>query len=108
MKRKKNGIGKVQGHALLYGRTSKAIRIVFGEVVGKKEDRNDRIRRTFSKIKQTKTKKQEPKRRKISDDTIKKLDTLKDPLEMMSKFDRTQKYDAAKSNEKYEYGLSDW
>ena len=54
MKRKKNRIGKVQGHALLYGRSSKAIRIVFGEVVGKKEDRNERIRRTFPKIKQTK------------------------------------------------------
>lgn len=114
--RRKSRKGYVQGHALLYGRSSKAIRIVFGEVVGKKEDRNEKIRRAFPKIKQTKKqapkkqelKRQAPKKHKITEDTIKKLETLKDPLEMMSKYSRAQKYEASQSDDKYEYGLSDW
>ena len=38
----------------------------------------------------------------------KKLDNLGDPLAMISRHERTQKYEAANSGEKYGYGLSDW
>lgn len=44
----------------------------------------------------------------MGEDAKRRLDKLKDPLEMMSKYSRAQKYEAAESTEKYEYGLSDW
>lgn len=37
-----------------------------------------------------------------------KLDKLKDPLTIIDRSTRTQKYEAVNSSEKYEYGLSDW
>lgn len=94
---------EVQGHALLYGRSSRAIRIVNGEVTGGRVE----IRHRPPK-KTTKAKKDVLKNYKMNEDTKRRLDRLKDPLEMMSISTRAQKYEAAKSNEKYEYGLSDW
>lgn len=105
-RKKKNKIGKVQGFALLYGRSSKAIRIVNGEIVGKA----DKIIHYSKNIggKKTETKIIAPKRHQISEDAKRKLDKLQDPLEMLSRSSRAQKYEAANSTEKYEYGLSDW
>jgi len=37
-----------------------------------------------------------------------RLDNLQDPLDMMSRHARAQKFEAANSTERYEYGLSDW
>ena len=44
----------------------------------------------------------------MSEDAKRKLDHLGDPLTMISRFERAQKYEAANQTEKYEYGLSDW
>lgn len=107
MKRKtKRHNGATQGHALLYGRSSKAIRVVNGEIVGK-ADKNNYYSKSYSK-KKSETMKLTPKRNQISEDAKKKLDSLQDPLDMINRFSRAQKYDAANSSEKYEYGLSDW
>ena len=44
----------------------------------------------------------------MSEETKRRLDNLQDPLDMMSRHARAQKYEAANSTERYEYGLSDW
>lgn len=44
----------------------------------------------------------------MDEETKKKIDKLKDPLTILSRSARTQKYEASNSTEKYEYGLSDW
>ena len=44
----------------------------------------------------------------MSESIQKKLDNLGDPLAMITRFERAQKYEAANQTEKYEYGLSDW
>ena len=107
MKRKtKRHSGATQGHALLYGRSSKAIRIVNGEIVGK-ANKNYHYSKSDNG-KKSETKKLAPKRHQISEDAKRKLDKLQDPLAMISRFTRAQKYEAANSTEEYEYGLSDW
>lgn len=117
-KKKKKGIGKVQGFAMLYGRSSKAIRIVNGEQVGStgtvRVINGGRARSVYvekpriaPKVSET-VKPAQVKKYIMSDEAKKKLDRLQDPLEMMNRTARTQKYEAAKSDEKYEYGLSDW
>lgn len=100
--RRKTRKGSVQGHALLYGRSSKAIRIVNGKDVGIVEKQHR------PPMKTNETERVVQKNYKMDENTARKLDRLKDPLDMMSKHARAQKYEAAKSTEKYEYGLSDW
>lgn len=120
MKRKtKKHSGSVQGHALLYGRSSKAIRIVHGEIV-RSAKKKDHDCKTYSEIlgrvekKNHSSKKNSGLEKKVqrkyvmNEDTKKKIDKLKDPLTLISRDARSQKYEAAKSTEKYEYGLSDW
>lgn len=101
MKRGKRHRG-VQGHALLYGRSSKAIRIVRGQKVEEVVVRH----RPPKNIGEAK--KQVVKNYKMDDETKKRIDRLKDPLDMMSRHTRAQKYEASNSTEKYEYGISDW
>jgi len=112
MKRKKRHIGDVQGHALLYGRSSRAIRIVNGVEVGKVDNQRHSPKKLVVSKKQTPKvqaqKVQVHKKHQMDEKTKMKLDNLQDPLEMMSKYKRAQKYEAKKSNEEYEYGLSDW
>ncbi len=105
-RKKKNKIGTVQGYALLYGRSSRAIRIVNGEIVGKVDKKIHYSKNIGGK--ETETKKLAPERHQISENAKKKLDKLQDPLTMINRFTRALKYDAANSTEKYEYGLSDW
>ena len=116
MKQKKS-IGNVNGYALLYGHSSRAIRIVNGERVG--STRTTRInnegksrsadrQKTRIVTKVSGIEKTVQKKYKISDETKRKLDRLQDPLEIMNRTARIQKYEAANSTEKYEYGLSDW
>ena len=116
-KKKKKGIGKVQGFAMLYGRSSKAIRIVNGEnvgstrggciIIGRKPRCADGQKpRVVTKVRGTV--KTVQKKYTMSDEAKRKLDRLQDPLDMMNRHERAQKYEAAKSSEKYEYGLSDW
>ncbi len=100
-KKRKNG-GSVQGHALLYGRSSRPILIVNGKKVEAVEKQKSSSKR------KCRAKKKVRKKHRISDDIIQKLEKLPDPLDMMGKYARAQKYEAAKSSEKYEYGLSDW
>ena len=120
-KKKKKGLGNVNGYALLYGRSSKAIRIVNGERVGMVDDkkRNSKAVRIVNgggignmRIRSTSNTSRAAKpaltKYKISDEAKKKLDRLQDPLEMMNRTARAQKYEATKSAERYEYGLSDW
>ena len=132
MKKKKKRIGKVQGFALLYGRSSRAIRIVNGEEVGKvvnqhhsakkktgadnqmrKKSLNgakvsavDTLRRSSKN--NSRAEKQKQKNYKMDEETKRRIDRLQDPLDMMSRNARAQKYEATNSTEKYEYGLSDW
>lgn len=101
MKQRKKHKG-VQGHALLYGRSSKAIRIVNGEQVGIATNQHRPPKKT------NETKRVVQKKYKMNEDTKRRLDRLKDPLDMMNRFARAQKYEMAESTEKYEYGLSDW
>ena len=113
-KKKKKNSGKVQGFALLYGRSSKAIRIVNGEIVGRADKQNHSPRKysgtvkSVQKVQKIEKVRKTPKKYVMSEGVQKKLDNLGDPLTMMTRFDRAQKYEAANSNEKYEYGLSDW
>ena len=116
-KKKKKNCGKVQGFALLYGRSSKAIRIVNGEIVGRADKENHSPRKysgtvksvqKLQKIQKVRKTSKTPKKYVMSEGIQKKLDNLGDPLTMMTRFERAQKYEAANSNEKYEYGLSDW
>lgn len=100
--RRKSRKGSVQGHALLYGRSSKAIRIVNGERVGTFVSQPRYSKKTYE------TEKVVPKKYKMDEETKRRLDKLKDPLDMMSKYTRAQKYEATKGTEQYEYGLSDW
>jgi len=93
--------GSVQGHALLYGRTSRAIRIVNGEKV--EVERQQRPPKRIGV-----TVKQVQKKYVMDENTKRRLDNLKDPLDIMSRNDRAKKYEATSSDEKYEYGLSDW
>ena len=112
MKRKtKRHNGYTQGHALLYGRSSRAIRIVNGEIVGRSEKKKhtSKIKGGPMKSVQKAQKVQKgPKKYVMNETTQRRLDNLKDPLEIMSRFERAQKYETAESTEKYEYGLSDW
>ena len=113
-RKKKKQYGAVQGHALLYGRSSRAIRIVYGEMVGgveKKKHSSIKIVGTAKSVRKTpKMKKlpETPKKYVMSENVQKKLDELGDPLAKISRYERAQKYDATNSSEKYEYGLSDW
>ena len=113
-KKKKKNCGKVQGFALLYGRSSKAIRIVNGEIVGRADKENHSPRKYSGTVKSVQKEqkiekvRKTPKKYVMSEGIQKKLDNLGDPLTMMTRFERAQKYEAANSNEKYEYGLSDW
>lgn len=117
-KKKKKGTGKVQGFAMLYGRSSKAIRIVNGEQTGSTgtvhvinggRGRSVYVERPRIVTKSSATvKPAQVKKYTMSDETQRKLDRLQDPLNMMNRHERAQKYEAAKSSEKYEYGLSDW
>lgn len=100
--RRKTRKGSVQGHALLYGRSSKAIRIVNGETVGVVAKQHRPPKKT------NETERVVQKKYKMNEDTKRRLDRLKDPLDMMNRFARAQKYEATESTEKYEYGLSDW
>lgn len=104
-KKKKNG-GKVQGFALLYGRSSRAIRIINGEKVGRDDHQIHSSKSNCGR--KNKTKELVQKRYQMSEETKRTLDNLQDPIKMISRFTRAQKYEAANSNEKYEYGLSDW
>lgn len=110
MKRKKKHSGAVQGHALLYGRSSRAIRIVNGVEVGKVDNQRHSPKKLAVTKKQTQQVQKVKVRKyyKMDEKTAMKLENLQDPLAMMSKYARAQKYEAAKSNEEYEYGLSDW
>lgn len=102
MRKKRKNSGSVQGHALLYGRSSRPILIVNGKKVEAVEKQKSSSKR------KCRVKKNVQKKHKISDETIKKLEKLRDPLDMMGEYARAQKYEAAKTSEKYEYGLSDW
>lgn len=118
MKRKtKRHSRTTQGHALLYGQSSRAIRIVNGEIVGRAGDKNRSSKKNVGTVKTVrmvqkaqKTTKgiKAPKKYVMNESTQKKLDNLGDPLALMTRFERAQKYEAANSTEKYEYGLSDW
>lgn len=130
---KKKRIGKVQGFALLYGRSSRAVRIVNGEEVGgvvkqhhptnrKRGGRDKQVEKKpmigakvnavdnlhRSAKNNSRSEKQVQKKYKMDESIERKLDSLQDPLDMMSRHARTQKYEEANSTEKYEYGLSDW
>lgn len=94
--------GSVQGYALLYGLSSKAIRIVNGEKVDVVATQHRSPKRTTEPIRV------ESKRYKMDEETKRRLDSLQDPLDIMSRHSRAQKYEATKSSKKYEYGLSDW
>jgi len=117
-KKKKKSTGKVQGYAMLYGRSSKAIRIPNGEQVGNSGTvhviNGGRVRSVYVEKPRIVTKSSgtvkpaQVKKHTMSDEAKRKLDRLQDPLDMMNRHERAQKYEAAKSSEKYEYGLSDW
>lgn len=107
MKQRKKHRG-VQGHALLYGRSSRAIRIVNGEKIGIVEQKHSPPKKNRRTAIVVNPEKQVAKNYKMDEDTKRRLDRLKDPLDMMSRSARAQKYEAAKSSDKYEYGLSDW
>ena len=103
---------------MLYGRSSKAIRIVNGEQTGSTGTvhviNGGRVRsvyvekpRIVTKVSGT-AKPAQVKKYTMSDEAKRKLDRLQDPLDMMNRHERAQRYEAAKSSEKYEYGLSDW
>ena len=117
--KKKKRKGVVNGYALLYGQSSRAIRIVHGEIVGrvkKKEHPSGRHYKMVSGPQKTKriaknnvcSPNPVQKKYRMDEDTKKRIDNLQDPLEMLSRSSRAQKYEAANSTEKYEYGLSDW
>lgn len=134
-KKKKKHIWEVQAHALLYGRSSRAIRIVNGEIVGgankqkhspsvvvkyvKRAPKTQNAPNTQNASKTQNVPKapiasksskapKAPKKYVMSESLQKKLDILGDPLAMMTRYERAQKYEAANQDEKYEYGLSDW
>jgi len=103
MKQRKKHRG-IQGHALLYGRSSRAIRIIPGEI----DEGVDKRHRPPKKTSKPVMVKQVQKKYKMDESVKRRLDNLQDPLDMMSRSARAQKYEAANSTEKYEYGLSDW
>ena len=117
--KKKKNRGSVQGRALLYGRSSRAIRIVHGEIVGSAK-KKEQVHKTYSEIlgrveKKIRSSKKNSgseikiqKKHVMDEETKKKIDKLKDPLTILSSSARTQKYEVVNSNERYEYGLSDW
>ena len=112
-RKKKENIWYIQSHSLLYGRSSRAIRIVNGEIVGvgraEKKNHSSKIKGGIVKSVQKAQKVQKGQKKYVMDEnTQRRLDNLKDPLEIMSRFERAQKYEIAESTEKYEYGLSDW
>ena len=110
-RKKKENIWYIQSHSLLYGRSSRAIRLGNGEIVGRAEKKNhsSKIKGGIVKPVQRAQKVQKgPKKYVMNENTQRRLDNLKDPLEIMSRFERAQKYEIAESTEKYEYGLSDW
>ena len=117
MKQRKKHRG-VQGYALLYGRSSRAIRIINGEtekgVIIQRAPRKNNGE-TGKKVKPQRAPKKNgsmnkttPKKYVMDEKTKQKLDVLQDPLAIMSRFTRAQKYEASNTTEKYEYGLSDW
>ncbi len=110
-KKKKKHIWEVQAHSLLYGRSSRAIRIVNGEIVGRADKQKHTPKKCSGAVKSVQKVQKAPKAPKkyvMSEDAKRKLDHLGDPLAMISRFERAQKYEAANQTEKYEYGLSDW
>ena len=110
-KKKKKHIWEVQAHSLLYGRSSRAIRIVNGEIVGRADKQKHTPKKGSGAVKSVQKVQKAPKAPKkyvMSEDAKRKLDHLGDPLAMISRFERAQKYEAANQTEKYEYGLSDW
>jgi hypothetical protein len=113
-RKKKENIWYIQSHSLLYGRSSRAIRIVNGEIVGRAEKkkrssmRNGGIVKSVLKVQKPPKVQKVPKTYIMDEAVQKKLDNLADPLALISRFERAQKYEAANSAEKYEYGLSDW
>ena len=100
--RRKTRKGSAQGYALLYGRSSKAIHIVNGEKVGTIVNHHRPPKKTKEKERVV------LKNYKMDEETKRRIDRLKDPLELMTRHERAQKYEALKSDDKYEYGLSDW
>ena len=109
MKRKtKRHNGYTQGYALLYGRSARAIRIVNGERVGTVDNQKHSYKKYSETVKPIRKVQKVQKKHVISEEAKRKLDNLQDPLDMISRHTRAQKYDAANSTEKYEYGLSDW
>ena len=120
MKKKKKHIGAVQGFALLYGRSSRAIRIYNGEIVGGANKQKHSPSVVVKYVKRAPKTQNAPlaplasktpkasKKYVMSENIQKKLDNLGDPLAMMTRYERVQKYEAANQDEKYEYGLSDW
>ena len=108
---KKKHIWEVQAHSLLYGRSSRPIRIVNGEIVGRTDKQKHSPKKYSGAVKSVQKAQKAPKAPKkyvMSEDAKRKLDHLGDPLAMISRFERAQKYEAANQTEKYEYGLSDW
>ena len=89
-------MGKVQGFALLYGCSSRAIRIVNGEEVGRVANYH------CSTKKKSGMEKQVRKKYVMDENTQKRLDRLQDPLDVMSRYARAQKYESAKETEQYE------
>ena len=96
-KKKKKHVGAVQGYALLYGRSSRAIRIVNGEIVGRADKQNHSPKKysgtvkSVQKVQNIEKARKTPKRYVMSEDTKRKLDNLQDPLAMISRFERAQK-----------------
>lgn len=91
-------------------------RIVNGEIVGgankqKHSPKNSVVVKSVKRVPKTQNAPMAPKTPKkyvMSENLQKKLDKLGDPLAMMTRYERAQKYEAANQDEKYEYGLSDW
>ena len=100
-KKKKKGIGNVNGYALLYGRSSKAIRIVNGENVGStgggciiigRKLRSTDGQKPHIVIKASGTvKPAKVKKYTMSDEAKKKIDRLQDPLDMMNRHERAHR-----------------
>ena len=94
--KKKKRKGVVNGYALLYGQSSRAIRIVHGEIVGrvkKKEQPSGRHYKMVSGTQKTKriaknnvcSPNPVQKKYRMDEDTKKRIDNLQDTLEMLSR-----------------------
>ena len=81
-RKKKNKFGTVQGYALLYGRSSRAIRIVNGEIVGGSEKKNHSSKKCSKIVEyvQKSPKMQKVQKKYVMNETVqKRLDKLGDP-----------------------------